>query len=68
MARVEVPGLRIKQILVGLHEYQIERLKSIAYVAGRSRSEIIREAVDLWLRIYDKSKGGKIGTETDSQS
>jgi metal-responsive CopG/Arc/MetJ family transcriptional regulator len=52
--KVDAEGLEIKQVLVGIHRYQWQRLEKLCKEhRGSSRSEIVREALDLWLRGYD---------------
>jgi metal-responsive CopG/Arc/MetJ family transcriptional regulator len=51
--KVPAPGLEIKQVLCGMHKYQLERLNGLSDKHNRSRSELVREAIDLWLRGYD---------------
>lgn len=50
MTRIDTKGLEIKNIFVGLYKYQIEALDDLRSKHGRSRADIIREAVDLLLK------------------
>lgn len=43
-------GLELKNVIVGLHIYQLQQLQAFCEEEGVSRSEVIRNAVDLWLR------------------
>lgn len=59
----QATGLEIKQVLVGLHRYQRNELARYSKALIRGRSDLIREAVDLWLRAKriqdDKNKAVK---------
>lgn len=47
----------IKQVLVGLRPDQVSRLRYIGIHSGLSRSELVRTAVDAWLK--EPRKGEK---------
>jgi len=55
---MKLDGTDIKQVLTGLRENQIAELEVICVETRRSRAEIIREAIDLWMRAFAMSKQG----------
>lgn len=56
MAKIETK-LEIKNVIVGLYKYQLEQLRAFTESDGYSRSEMIRKAIDLWLRAYALKEG-----------
>jgi len=50
--KIEASGLEVKQVLVGIHKYQHEELERICWKHSATRSEVVREAIDLWIRCY----------------
>lgn len=46
----------IKNILAGLKVSQIMRLEEATAALNIPRNQILREAVDLWFRAYDRRK------------
>lgn len=66
------PGFEIKQVLCGIYRYQWTRLEEVCSVHNLTRSEIIREAIDLWLRGFDmheaQEENADGGTTADDDS
>ena len=61
MSKVTAPGLEIKNVLVGLQKYQIAALEEVCVKYRKNRSELIREAVDLFLagvKLKEDKHGG----------
>lgn len=57
MPRVATEGLEVVQVLVGIYRYQRQTLDEILNKEGRSRSEVVREALELWLRAHKLQEG-----------
>lgn len=64
MAKVPSSGLEIKNVLIGLYKYQIEDLDKLREKYRRSRTELVREAVDLLLRGEEIMKGRRDATDS----
>lgn len=52
----------IKQILVGLQINIVQKLDKAAEELHLPRSQIVREAIDIWLRAYERAKEAKDGS------
>ena len=57
--KVEASGLELKNVLIGIHRYQWDKLEELCSLLETSRAAIVREAIDLWLRAYDLKMGAK---------
>lgn len=64
MTKITAGGLEIKQVLVGINRYQYSELERICDKHSATRSEVVREAIDLWIRCY-KIKHGEAVEDTD---
>jgi metal-responsive CopG/Arc/MetJ family transcriptional regulator len=59
-----MPKAKVTQTLVGLHKYQLDRLRAFSRSTGMSRSEIIRDAIDTWIdNNLSREKGNGNGKE-----
>ena len=63
MSNIHADDLEIKQTLVGLHRYQLRQLAEAITVIHRPRSEIIRDAVDLWLRGFKLKQDEEVSND-----
>lgn len=59
MAKVDA-HLELKNVIVGVYKYQLFQLSEFCKAEGVSRSEVIRNAIDLWMRAKALQEGKKM--------
>lgn len=67
MAKIQSTELRLRGVLVSLHEYQILELDRIRDTYGNSRADLIRRAVDLFIKgvhMKENENDPETGSET----
>lgn len=63
MPKIQADGLELVQVITGIHRYQREKLEEFAIKYGKSRAELIREAIDLLVRGEERREARNVEHE-----